>query len=71
MLTNIRDSFRRGGATFAFKAGVPFELIRLHGDWHSDAYLRYLKFDMTQKLSVTNLIAGETDRYTHIYSKEN
>ena len=35
-------SFRRGGATFAFAGEVPGELIQLHGDWASDAYLRYL-----------------------------
>ena len=46
-------SFRRGGATCAFEAGVPGELIQLHGDWRSDAYLRYLSIPMQQKLSVT------------------
>ena len=35
-------SFRRGGATCAFGAGVPGELIKQHGQWRSDAYLRYL-----------------------------
>ena len=30
-------SCRRGGATWAFKAGVPVELIQLLGDWKSDA----------------------------------
>jgi len=34
-------SFRRGGATFAFRCGVPAFLIKLQGDWHSDAYLLY------------------------------
>ncbi|KAI8516455.1 hypothetical protein Bbelb_050360, partial [Branchiostoma belcheri] len=33
------DSGRSGGATFAFRAGVQVELIRLQGDWRSDAYL--------------------------------
>ena len=46
-------SFRRGGATCAFAAGVPGELVQLHGDWRSDAYLRYLSIPMQQKLSVT------------------
>ena len=45
-------SFRRGGATFAFKAGVPGELIKLHGDWVSDAYLLYLNVSLQQKFSV-------------------
>ncbi|KAK3746002.1 hypothetical protein QZH41_017314, partial [Actinostola sp. cb2023] len=31
-------SFRRGGATWAFQAGMPGELIQSFGDWSSDAY---------------------------------
>jgi hypothetical protein len=50
-------SFRRGGATAAFKAGVPGELIQLHGDWKSDAYLQYLNIDMAEKLKVSKSIA--------------
>lgn len=50
-------SFRRGGASAAFKAGVPSELVRLHGDWHSDAYLKYLVMDMQEKLSVSKMMA--------------
>ena len=45
-------SFRRGGATFAFKSGVSSELIQLHGDWKSDAYKNYLTFDLEDKLQV-------------------
>jgi hypothetical protein len=37
-------SFRRGGgATWAFSAEVPTELIQLYGDWKSNAYKKYLK----------------------------
>ena len=32
-------SFRRGGATWAFRSGVPGELIQVYGDWASDAYI--------------------------------
>ena len=46
-------SFRRSGATFAFKSGVSSELIQLQGDWKSDAYKRYLSFSLDDKLSVT------------------
>lgn len=46
-------SFRRGGATFAFSSNVPSELIKLHGDWRSSAYLSYLEFDLNARLSVT------------------
>ena len=35
-------SLRRGGATFAFQCGIPSELIKLQGDWRSDAYMLYL-----------------------------
>lgn len=46
-------SFRRGGATFAFASDVPSELIKLHGDWRSSAYLSYLEYDLSARLSVT------------------
>lgn len=35
-------SFRRGGATWALSVGVPGEIIKSLGDWHSTAYLSYL-----------------------------
>ena len=37
-------SFRRGGATFAYQAGVPIESIKLMGDWASDAVYKYVQF---------------------------
>ena len=36
------QSFRRGGATYAFRCGTPVELISLQGDWSSDAVLLYI-----------------------------
>ena len=45
-------SFRRGGASWAFRSGVPGELVKVHGDWLSDAYLRYLEFSVEQRLEV-------------------
>ena len=47
-------SFRRGGASCAFQAGVPGELVKLHGDWKSDAHLRYLSIPMQHRLQVTH-----------------
>ena len=44
--------FRRAGCTFAFSANVPTDLIQLQGDWHSDAYKKYLAFTMNDKLHV-------------------
>ena len=45
-------SFRRGGASFAFQAGVPGEMIKLIGDWKSNAYLGYLDFSFESKFAV-------------------
>ena len=45
-------SFRRGGATSAFQAGIPGEIIQICGDWSSEAYKRYLEFSMQNKLSI-------------------
>ena len=49
-------SFRRGGASLAFKSDVPSELIQMHGDWRSDAYKKYLEFTLEQKLLVSKKI---------------
>jgi hypothetical protein len=35
-------NFRRGGATFAHRMGVSPLLIKLMGDWSSDAYMTYI-----------------------------
>ena len=51
-------SFRRGGASWAFHAKVPSELIQLHGDWQSDAYKIYLEFDFDDKLSISRSMAN-------------
>jgi integrase len=45
-------SFRRGGASWAFRANVPSELIQIQGDWKSDAYKLYLHFDVEDRLKV-------------------
>jgi hypothetical protein len=45
-------SFRRGGASWAFSAEVPSELIQLYGDWSSDAYKKYLRFKLDVKIAV-------------------
>ena len=50
---NPRDfsghSFRRGAATWALKLGLPGEIIKILGDWKSDAYLNYLSLDHSTK----------------------
>ena len=50
-------SLRRGGATFAFQCGIPAELIKLQGDWHSDAYMLYLSLPLADRLVLTRIIA--------------
>lgn len=40
-------SFRRGGASWAYHAGVPLDTIRQLGDWRSNAYQRYIETDNT------------------------
>ena len=45
-------SLRRGGATLAFKANVPGELIKIQGDWASECYLRYLSIPLEQRTGV-------------------
>jgi hypothetical protein len=46
-------SLRRGGATFAFQAGVNPLFIRIQGDWNSDAWLLYVGLSAAQKRHIT------------------
>ena len=52
-------SFRRGGATFAFACHVPSEIIKLQGDWKSDAYLVYLELSQQQKQRAVHAMANK------------
>ena len=47
-------SFRRGAASWAFRCGVPGEIIQLYGDWSCDAYRLYLEFSLESKLTLAN-----------------
>ena len=47
-------SFRRGAASWAFRYGVPGQIIQLYGDWSSDAYKLYLEFSLESKLTLAN-----------------
>lgn len=42
-------SLRKGGATCALLAGVSETMVKLQGDWVSDAYKRYISFSLQQK----------------------
>ena len=47
-------SLRRGGVLFAYKSGVHESLIKVQGDWTSEAYRRYLSFPLEVR-AVVNL----------------
>ena len=51
-------SFRRGNATFAFQSGVPEHLIKLHGDWRSDAFRAYVALPLTSRTQVAYIMAA-------------
>ena len=44
-------SLRAGGATAAFLAGVPPEIIKIMGHWKSDCFRRYLRFPEEARLA--------------------
>ena len=47
-------SFRQGASSWAFRCGVPGEIIQLYGDWSSDAYKLYLEFSLESRLTLAN-----------------
>lgn len=51
-------SFRRGGASFALKLGLPGPVIQSQGNWASDAYLGYLDVSYQQRLSLARHFAS-------------
>ena len=59
-------SFRRGGATWAFKAQVPSDLIQIHGDWASDAYKVYLECDLEQRAKVAEMMGNNIQSFVQV-----
>ena len=51
-------SFRRGGATYCFNLGVDENLIKLLGDWKSDAYLVYDETTNERRLELPRAMAS-------------
>ena len=49
-------SFCRGGTTFAFLCGIPMEVIKVLGNWSSDAFLAYLEFTLETRTAACELI---------------
>ena len=52
------NSFGWGGATHAYQSGVPDHLIKLHGDWRSDAYKLYLSLPLATCTRVADVMAA-------------
>ena len=49
-------SFHRGGTTFSFLCGIPTEIIKILGNWSSDAFLAYLEFPLETRTAACELI---------------
>ena len=39
------------------RGGIPAELIKLQGDWRSDAYMLYLSLPLADRLVLSNIIS--------------
>ena len=53
-----RHSFHRESASHAFRAGLPCEIIKVYGDWKSEAYQVYLDISLETKLSYALCISS-------------
>ena len=51
-------SFRSGGATLAFQAQIPAELIKRLGDWQSDAYRSYIHIPVRDRMLAVRQLAS-------------
>ena len=52
------------GACFAFSSGIPIELVKMLGDWKSDAVLLYLTVPLDIRIKASNLIAKSIQSFT-------
>ena len=50
-------SLHRRGATFAFQCGIPSKLIKVQGDWRSDAYMLYLTLPLADRLVLSHVVS--------------
>ena len=59
-------SFRRGGASLAYKAGISGETIKVLGDWKSNAYMEYLECPLVVKtkaaVQFTKVVVSELNQ---------
>jgi hypothetical protein len=58
ILLNIQDIlFVMVGASHAFKCNIPAALIKLQGDWKSNAYLRYIDIPLEIRWNMMNVFS--------------
>ena len=50
-------SCRRGGATYLQKANIPAQMIKILGNWASEAYLRYIDISLSKRVEASALFA--------------
>ena len=55
-------SFRRAGCSFAYACGVPIHLIKLQGDWVSEAYQQYLSVPLEMRWKCVRVIAEHVEK---------
>lgn len=55
-------SFRRGGASYALECGLPVDLIKLQGDWNSNAYERYLQPSLNLRKKVATTMGSSASK---------
>ena len=53
---------RRGGVTFAYQSDMESEMIKLLGDWASDAYKRYIDVSMDKRYESMKLFVETLNR---------
>ena len=63
--TNLSlHSLRRGGATLAYQAGVPLEVIKAHGTWASDSVWSYIQ-PSPHSSSLPQVLSRLVQSYSH------
>ena len=64
-------SFRRGGATTAFRLQVRDSLIQAHGDWASECYKLYCDLNESQRLILpSDMAAGAAAATTAFQARQ-
>jgi hypothetical protein len=51
-------SLRRGGATYAFNVGLPAHIIKLRGDWRSNAFEQYISLHDPMNLLASKVLSN-------------